>query len=91
MGRAVLISQVSRPATVTCYREDPYDFVKNPEGDMGGLGSGRTYHVGAAGKVEHWRSIDLADLKRMGLLKPIAGATFAPSCGMSTGGSTSLG
>jgi hypothetical protein len=38
---------------------------------MGGLGSGRTLHVGAASKCEHWRSIDLADLKRMGLLKPI--------------------
>ena len=40
---------------------------------MGGLGSGRTSHVGAAGKCEHWRSIDLADLRRMGLLKPIVG------------------
>jgi hypothetical protein len=73
MGRAVLISQVSRPATVTCYREDPYDFVKNPKRNMGGLGPGRTHRVGAAGKVEHWRSIDLADLRRMGLLKPITG------------------
>ena len=27
----------------------------------------------AASKCEHWRSIDLADLKRMGLLKPIVG------------------
>jgi len=35
---------------------------------VGGFGSGR---YGAAGKVEHWRAIDLADLKRMGLLKPI--------------------
>ena len=26
-----------------------------------------------ASKCEHWRSIDLADLKRMGLLKPIVG------------------
>ena len=43
---------------------------------MGGLGSGRTYHIGAAGKCEHWRSIDLADLKRMGLLKPIAGGNI---------------
>ena len=25
-------------------------------------------HLGAAGKCEHWRSIDLADLRRMGLL-----------------------
>src|SRR6516165_4543476 len=33
----------------------------------------RTYHIGAASKCEHWRSIDLADLKRMGLLKPIEG------------------
>ena len=40
---------------------------------MGGLGSGRTSHLGAAGKCELWRSIDLADLKRMGLLKPIVG------------------
>ena len=40
---------------------------------MGGLGSGRTNQVGAAGKCEHWRSIDLAELKRMGLLKPIVG------------------
>ena len=38
---------------------------------MGGIGSGRSLHVGAASKCEHWRSIDLADLKRMGLLKPI--------------------
>ena len=43
---------------------------------MGALGSGRTYHIGAAGKVEHWRSIDLAELKRMGLLKPIAGGNI---------------
>ena len=43
---------------------------------MGSIGSGRTYHVGAAGKCEHWRSIDLADLKRMGLLKPIAGGNI---------------
>jgi hypothetical protein len=40
---------------------------------LGGLGSGRTYHIGAASKCEHWRSIDLADLKRMGLLKLIVG------------------
>jgi len=40
---------------------------------MGGIGSGRLYHRGAAGKVEDWRAIDLADLKRMGLLKPIVG------------------
>lgn len=40
---------------------------------MGGLGSGRTSGVGAAGKVEHWRGIDLAELRRMGLLKPITG------------------
>ena len=38
---------------------------------MGGLGSGRTIHIGAAAKCENLRSIDLADLKRMGLLKPI--------------------
>lgn len=38
---------------------------------MGGIGSGRSSHVGAAGKCEELRSIDLADLKRMGLLKPI--------------------
>ena len=40
---------------------------------MGGLGSARTYHIGAASKVEHWRSVDLVELKRMGLLKPIVG------------------
>ena len=40
---------------------------------MGGIGSGRSPHLGAANKCEHWRSIDLADLKRMGLLKPIVG------------------
>ena len=40
---------------------------------LGGLGSGRTSHIGAASKCEQWRSIDLADLKRMGLLKPIVG------------------
>src|SRR5215471_15421110 len=40
---------------------------------LGGLGSGRTYHIGAASKCEHWRSIDLVDLKRMGLLKPMVG------------------
>src|SRR5215475_1100671 len=33
----------------------------------------RSLHLGAAGKVEHWRAIDLADLRRMGLLKPIVG------------------
>jgi hypothetical protein len=49
----------------------PDDFVKNLEGHMGGLGSGRTFHISAAGKCENSRSIDLADLKRMGLLKPI--------------------
>jgi hypothetical protein len=38
---------------------------------MGGIGSGRSHHLGAASKCEHWRSIDLADLMRMGLLKPI--------------------
>jgi len=41
---------------------------------VGGIGSGRSLHLGAADKVEHWRSIDLADLKHMGLLKPIVGA-----------------
>src|SRR5262249_53108538 len=40
-------------------------------GPVRGIGSGRSLYVGAAGKVEHWRAIDLADLKRMGLLKPI--------------------
>ena len=43
---------------------------------MGGIGSGRTYHIGAAGKCERWRSIDLAELKRMGLLKPITGGNI---------------
>jgi hypothetical protein len=43
---------------------------------VGGLGSGRTYHIGAAGKCERWRSIDLAELKRTGLLKPIAGGNI---------------
>jgi hypothetical protein len=38
---------------------------------VGGIGSGRSVQVGAASKCEHWRSIDLADLKRVGLLKPI--------------------
>ena len=38
---------------------------------MGGIGSGRAHHLGSADKVEHWRAIDLADLRRMGLLKPI--------------------
>ena len=41
---------------------------------VGGIGSGRSPHLGAASKCEHWRSIDLADLKRMGLLKPIVGS-----------------
>jgi hypothetical protein len=58
------------------HRKDPYDFVKNPERKMGSLGSGRTSHIGAAGKCEHWRSIDLANLKRMGLLRPIAGGNI---------------
>src|SRR5262249_11499441 len=40
---------------------------------VGGIGSGRSLHLGAASKCEHWRAIDLADLKRMGLLKPIVG------------------
>jgi len=40
---------------------------------VGGIGSGRSLHLGAADKIEHWRSIDLSDLKRMGLLKPIVG------------------
>src|SRR5262245_16146707 len=40
---------------------------------MGGIGSGRSLHLGAPGKAEHWRAIDLADLRRMGLLKPIVG------------------
>src|SRR5262249_41156629 len=34
---------------------------------------GRSPHLGAASKCEHWRSIDLADLKRMELLEPIMG------------------
>jgi hypothetical protein len=38
---------------------------------VGSIGTGRSHHLGAASKCEHWRSIDLADLKRMGLLKPI--------------------
>ena len=40
---------------------------------VGGIGSGRSPHLGAASKCEHWRSIDLADLRRMGLLKPVVG------------------
>ena len=40
---------------------------------IGGIGSGRSSHLGAASKCEHWRSIDLADLRRMGLLRPIMG------------------
>src|SRR5215813_528555 len=40
---------------------------------VGGIGSGRSLHLGAAGRVEHWRAIDLTDLRRMGLLKPIVG------------------
>jgi len=44
---------------------------------LGGLGSGRTYHIGATSKCEHWRSIDLADLKRMGLLKPTVGGRIS--------------
>jgi len=40
---------------------------------VGGIGSGRSHHLGAASKCEHWRAIDLANLKRMGLLKPIVG------------------
>jgi hypothetical protein len=51
--------------------ELPNDFVKNEDITVGGIGSGRSSHVGAASKCEEWRSIDLADLKRMGLLKPI--------------------
>jgi hypothetical protein len=35
--------------------------------------AGSTKVVRAASKCEHWRSIDLADLKRMGLLKPFVG------------------
>jgi hypothetical protein len=40
--------------------------------DAAGFGSGQS-HVGPAGKVDHWRAIDLADLRRLGLLKPIVG------------------
>jgi hypothetical protein len=40
---------------------------------MGGMRSGRSPHLGAASKCEHWRSIDLVDLNRMGLLKPVVG------------------
>ena len=40
---------------------------------VGGIGSGRSLHVGASSKCEHWRSVDLASLKRMGLLNPIVG------------------
>src|SRR5262245_44201321 len=49
--------------------EHPNDFAKTWTATVGGIGSGRS--LGAASKCEHWRSIDLADLKRMGLLKPI--------------------
>src|SRR5215472_14128853 len=52
---------------------NPNDFGKSEDGTVGGIGSGRTLHVGAASKCEHWRSIDLADLKRLGLLKQIVG------------------
>jgi hypothetical protein len=38
---------------------------------VGGIGSGRLHHLGSADKVEHWRAIDLADLRRMGLLRPV--------------------
>jgi hypothetical protein len=38
---------------------------------MGGL----AIQVGAAGRCERWRSIDLADLRRWGLLKPIVSGT----------------
>src|SRR5215475_12998800 len=44
---------------------------------VGGFGSGRSLHVGPASKCEHWRSIDLADLKRMGLLKPTVGGRIS--------------
>jgi hypothetical protein len=44
---------------------------------MGGLGSGRTNQVGAAGKCEQWRSVDLTEPRRMGLLKPTADAIRA--------------
>jgi hypothetical protein len=40
---------------------------------VGGIGSGRSLHVSAASKCEQWRSIDLADLRRVWLLKPIVG------------------
>jgi len=46
---------------------------KDESARVGGLGSGRSLHLGAASKCEHWRSIDLADLKRMGLLKTLVG------------------
>ena len=51
--------------------EHPKDFGKTRMATVGGIGSGRSHHLGAASKCEHWRAIDLADLKRMGLLKPI--------------------
>jgi hypothetical protein len=56
--------------------KNPYDFVKNLEADVGGLGSGRTCHIGAAGRCENWRSVDLADLRRMGLLRPVVGGNI---------------
>src|SRR5262249_50074447 len=49
--------------------QHPNDFAKTRTATVGGIGSGRS--LGAASKCEHWRCIDLADLKRMGLLKPI--------------------
>jgi len=53
--------------------QHPKDFGKTRMATVGGIGSGRSLHLGAAGKVEHWRAIDLANLRRMGLLKPIVG------------------
>jgi hypothetical protein len=62
------------PERVGCYSDqDPNDFGKNQDGTMGGLGSGRTSFIGAAGKCEHWRNVDLADLRRKGPLKPVVG------------------
>jgi len=47
---------------------------------LGGSGSGRSLQVGTASKCEHWRSIDLAELKRMRLLKPVVGGRIRANC-----------
>jgi len=66
--KRAMISELGRPLAAF---QHPNDFGKNEDPTMVGIGSGRSLHVGAASKCEHWRSIDLVDLKRMGLLKPI--------------------